>query len=144
MRKASLFANAAIALADGPSLNAREIVLNFAAALLILATTVSLTPQQMAEVKRLEDSLLAPCCYTQSIAQHMSDAAEEMRQQVTEMVASGMTDKEIIEHYRQQYGDRILVVPDGNTGQVLFALPVVAFLASSGILYFLLRRMRRA
>jgi cytochrome c-type biogenesis protein CcmH/NrfF len=74
----------------------------------------------------------------------MSDAAEEMRQQVTEMIASGMTEKEIIEHYRQQYGDRILVVPDGNTGQVLFVLPAVLFFASSGILYFFLQKLRRA
>jgi len=69
--------------------------LNFAAAFLLLATSVSLTPQQRAEVKRLDDSLLAPCCYTQPISQHLSDAAEEMRQQVDEMVASGMGDREI-------------------------------------------------
>jgi len=73
----------------------------------------------------------------------MSDAAEEMRQQVTEMVASGMTDKEIIEHYRQQYGDRILVVPDGIRAGALCSSRscIPCFL---GILYFLLRRMRRA
>jgi cytochrome c-type biogenesis protein CcmH/NrfF len=118
--------------------------LNFAAAVLLLATSVSLTPQQNAEVKKLDDSLLSPCCYTQPISQHMSDVAEEMRQQVVEMVASGMTEKKIIEHYRQQYGDRILVVPDGNTGQVLFVLPAVLFFASSGILYFFLQKLRRA
>ena len=60
------------------------------------------------------------------------------------MVPSGMSDREIIEHYRQQYGDRIGVVPDGNTGQVLFALPVVLFFASSGILYVFLEKLRRA
>jgi cytochrome c-type biogenesis protein CcmH/NrfF len=124
--------------------NARETELKFAAAVPLLSSTMPLTPQQSAEVKRLEDSLLAPCCYTQSIAQQMSDAAEQMRQQVTEMVASGMSDKEIIEHYRAQYGDRILVVPDGNTGQVLFAFPVVVFIASSGILYFFLQKLHRA
>ena len=118
--------------------------MNFAAAFLLLATSVSLTPQQNAEVMRLDDSLLAPCCYTQPISQHRSDAAEQMRQQIAEMVASGMTETEIIEHYRQQYGDRILVVPDGNTGQVLFVLPGVLFIASSGILCLVLRRMRKA
>lgn len=118
--------------------------MNFAAAILLLATSGSLTPQQKAEVKRLDDSLLAPCCYTQPISLHMSDAAEEMRQQVTELVASGMSDREIIEHYRQQYGDRILVVSDGNTGQVLFAFPVILFIASSGILYFFLQKLRSA
>ncbi len=140
--RSSSLAHAPAALADEPSLNARKIALNFAAAFLLLATSVSLTPQQRAEVKRLDDSLLAPCCYTQPISQHLSDAAEEMRQQVDEMVASGMGDREIIEHYRQEYGDRILVVPDGNTGQVLFAIPAVLFFASSGILFFFLRRLQ--
>jgi cytochrome c-type biogenesis protein CcmH len=115
-----------------------------AVALLFLSSVASLTPQQKAEVKRVEESLLAPCCYSQSIAQHMSAEAEQMRQEVVEMVAAGKSDHEILEHYKAAYGERILIVPDGSTGQVLFALPVIEFMVCSAILLFFLRRMLKA
>ena len=54
-----------------------------------------------------------------------------------------MTEQEIREHYKTLYGERILVVPDGRTGVVLFAFPAILFLVCSVILYFFLRRMLR-
>jgi cytochrome c-type biogenesis protein CcmH/NrfF len=115
-----------------------------AAAVLLLSSAASMTRQQTAEVNRLEESLLAPCCYSQSIARHMSAEAEQMRHEVTEMVASGISENEILEHYKALYGERILIVPDGRTGKILFSLPVVAFLVCLGMLFGLLRRMLKA
>jgi len=115
-----------------------------AAAVLLLSSAAPLTPQQTTEVNRLEESLLAPCCYSQSIARHMSAEAEQMRHQVTEMVASGRSENEILEHYKALYGERILIVPDGRTGKILFSLPVVVFLVCSGMLFGLLRKMLKA
>ena len=115
-----------------------------AAAVLLLSSAVRLTSQQTADVHRLEESLLAPCCYSQSISRHMSPEAEQMRDEVTEMVASGRSANEILEHYKALYGERILIVPDGSTGKVLFSLPVVAFVVCSGILFWILRRMLKA
>jgi cytochrome c-type biogenesis protein CcmH/NrfF len=115
-----------------------------AAAVLLLSSAAPLTPQQTTEVNRLEESLLAPCCYSQSIARHMSAEAEQMRHEVTEMVTSGRSENEILEHYKALYGERILIVPDGRTGKILFSLPVVAFLVCSGMLFWLLRKMLKA
>jgi cytochrome c-type biogenesis protein CcmH len=115
-----------------------------AAVVLLLSSAVRLTPQQTAEVNRLEEALLAPCCYSQSIARHMSPEAEQVRHEVTEMVASGRSENEILEHYKAIYGERILIVPDGSTGKVLFSLPVVAFVVCSGMLFWILRRMLKA
>jgi cytochrome c-type biogenesis protein CcmH len=115
-----------------------------AAAVLLLSSAAPLTPQQTTEVNRLEESLLAPCCYSQSIARHMSAEAEQTRHEVTEMVASGRSENEILEHYKALYGERILIVPDGRTGKILFSLPVVAFLVCSGMLFWLLRKMLKA
>ena len=115
-----------------------------AATVLLLSSATRLTPQQTTEVNRLEESLLAPCCYSQSISRHMSPEAEQMRHEVIEMVASGRSENEILEHYKGLYGERILIVPDGRTGKVLFSLPVVAALACSGMLFWFLRRMRKA
>ncbi len=111
------------------------------AAFFMFSNPPSLTTQQQAQVKHLEQSLLAPCCYSQSIAQHMSGAAAQMRDEVTNMVASGMSEQEIIAHYKALYGDQILIVPDGKTGKVLFALPVLSFLVAIGALSLVFRRM---
>jgi len=112
-----------------------------AATLLLSSAVAQLSPQQAAEVKKVEESLLAPCCYTQSIALHSSPVAEQMRHEVTDMVASGKTEAEIIGHYKALYGERILIVPDGRTGEVLFAFPVAAFFSCLGALLFFLRKM---
>jgi cytochrome c-type biogenesis protein CcmH/NrfF len=114
------------------------------ATLFLLSSSMPLTLRQSAEVKRVEESLLAPCCYSQSVAQHMSAEAEQMRHEVTEMVASGRSETEIIDHYKALYGERILIVPDGRTGKILFALPVLISIASSGVLLLFLRKMLRA
>ena len=84
---------------------------------LILALTLvnmaSLSIAQTAQIQKVEKRLLAPCCYTQSIAEHGSDIAVQMRGEVTEMVADGKSEKEIVDHYKNIYGDGILIVPDG-------------------------------
>jgi cytochrome c-type biogenesis protein CcmH/NrfF len=67
-----------------------------------------------------------------------------MRGEVTGMVAQGMSDQEIIAHYKAIYGEQILIVPDGRTGTILFAVPLVVFLLALGILLLVLRRMLRA
>jgi len=111
------------------------------ALLLISQPPNPLTPQQAQELKRVEASLLAPCCYSQPVGQHMSAAAEQMRGEIYVMVTSGKSEGEILEHYKAEYGERILVVPDGRTGQVLFALPIVAGCACLALFLFFLRGM---
>lgn len=118
-------------------------MLRWMAVFLLASNAVVLTSQQQERIRHLEDSLLAPCCYSQSIAQHMSGAAAQMRDEVTSMVASGMTDQQIIARYKSIYGDQILIVPDGNTGKVLFAMPVLILLLALVILAIVLRSMLR-
>lgn len=109
----------------------------------ILANPASLTNTQSEQIRKVEKRLLAPCCYTQSIAEHGSDIAVQMRNEVTEMVADGKSDDEIVNHYRNIYGDRILIVPDGLTGRVLFSLPVAISVLACLILFVCLRTMLR-
>lgn len=109
----------------------------------VLMNPASLTNTQTEEIHKVEKSLLAPCCYTQSIAEHGSDIAVQMRNEVTEMVANGKPEEEIVNHYRNIYGDRILIVPDGLTGRILFTLPVAISVLASLVLFACLRRMLR-
>lgn len=109
----------------------------------VLMTPTSLTNTQTEEIRKVEQSLLAPCCYTQSIAQHGSDIAVQMRGEVTEMVADGKSEEEIVNHYRNIYGDRVLIVPDGLTGRILFTLPVAISVLACLVLFACFRRMLR-
>jgi cytochrome c-type biogenesis protein CcmH/NrfF len=66
--------------------------------LLLLATTVippTPSSHQSERIVHLEDSLLAPCCYTQPVSKHMSDIAFDMRKEIGEMVLAGKSDGEI-------------------------------------------------
>lgn len=107
----------------------------------------SITPQQNAKIKHLERKLMAPCCYTQTISEHMSREAEQMREEVTQMVLAGKSEQEIIDYYKAKYGDIILVVPDGNSGIVLFTAPYLFLILGAIALVLLLRlaiRRRKA
>jgi len=116
--------------------------------LLILVLTMvnpgSPTTPQAAEIQKVEKRLLAPCCYTQPIAEHGSDIAVQMRGEVSEMVAEGKSESEIVEHYRSIYGDRILIVPDGMTGRILFSLPVAIAAIACLVLFVCFRKMLRS
>jgi cytochrome c-type biogenesis protein CcmH len=116
----------------------------FLVAALFLVNVPSLTTGQRAQIRKIEERLLAPCCYSQPVAQHMSDAAQEMRDEITRMVEEGRGETEIINNYKSQYGDRILLVPDGTNGRVLFCLPILAFLLCSGALGLFLWKILRS
>lgn len=99
-----------------------------------------LTHAQQALIRKIEGRLMAPCCYTQTIRDHDSQVAVEMRNEVTAFVASGKSEQEIISYYRTKYGETILVVPDGWTGHLLTVLPISAFLLSATALLVFIRK----
>lgn len=109
-------------------------------AMLLLLAVTSLTPAQKQEVDHLERQLMAPCCYTQTIHDHMSAEAEQMREEVVGMVAAGKSETEIKNYYRAKYGETILVTPDGRTGLVAFGVPVAVSLAALLLLGLVMRR----
>jgi cytochrome c-type biogenesis protein CcmH/NrfF len=112
--------------------------------LLLAASPAALSAQQTATIHELEDSLVAPCCYRQSIAKHMSAEAAQMREEVTDMVASGWTEQQVLDHYKAQYGNIILIVPDGIAGKIAFGTPIAVLVMSLGTLFLILRRFCKA
>ena len=103
-----------------------------------------LTAPQLDVAARVEQCLLAPCCYSQAVGEHTSAEAVQMRQEIEEMAASGESEAAIIARFKAQYGERILVVPDGGMGRVLFILPVAVVIFLLAILVSVLRRMVNA
>jgi len=109
-------------------------------ATLLIAGAFTPTPDQARTIVRLEDKLMAPCCYSQTIRVHMSAEAEQMREEVTDMVLAGKSEQDIIKYYKAEYGETILVVPDGKAGQIAYGVPVIVALSAFGLLAFGIRR----
>jgi cytochrome c-type biogenesis protein CcmH/NrfF len=82
-----------------------------ALALLPLSAFAETSDQQQARVERLEHAVLAPCCYTESVAVHQSEIAVKMRLEIAKWVAAGKSDQEILDTYSGLYGAKVLVDP---------------------------------
>ena len=109
-------------------------------AMLALAVATQLSPSAQQTVARLEHVLMAPCCYTQTIDEHRSEVAAEMRQEVESMVAAGKSEQQIKDYYVAKYGATILVVPEGRTGAVAYGVPVGLAAVALLLLTAVLRR----
>ena len=103
----------------------------------------TLSDQQHQLVIRTQRRLMAPCCYTQTIDVHSSEVAETMRQEVLQMVKSGMDENLIFAHYKAIYGEQILAVPDGMLGKLAFAIPISSATAALAILTAVLMTFHR-
>ena len=64
-----------------------------------------------ARIRRIENAVLAPCCYTEPVSRHQSEVAIKMRIEIAKWVAEGRTDQEILNTYVRQYGGKVLVDP---------------------------------
>ena len=67
--------------------------------LLPLLAFAQATEQPQERVARLEHAVLAPCCYTESVAIHQSEIAVKMRLEIAKWVAAGKPDQEILDTY---------------------------------------------
>jgi len=110
---------------------------------LLLIAVLSRTPDQNLRIRKLEGSLMAPCCYSQTIDVHMSMEAAQMRDEVSNMVLAGKSDGEILRFYRAKYGETILVVPAGRAGLVAFGVPIGVSLLALSLTVWIARSMRK-
>jgi cytochrome c-type biogenesis protein CcmH/NrfF len=86
---------------------------------LVIASALSLlygaapTTDQRERIHKLENSLIAPRCYSEVVSRHNSDAAVKMRLEIAAWVTEGKSDREILDAYKQLYGMRVLTEPEG-------------------------------
>lgn len=93
------------------------------------------------EAKAIEAALVAPCCWSQQVSLHQSQAAEEIKREIRVALASGRTRQQIVDGYVERYGTRILIEPPARGFAAwLYVLPVIAFVVSAGGLAFVLKR----
>jgi len=95
------------------------------------------------KAREIDDNLIAPCCWTQSVSEHYSEVADKIRKEVREMVVAGKSRDEILDHYVAQYGERILAAPRAKGfNRLAYILPWLALVLGAWLLIILLQKLR--
>jgi cytochrome c-type biogenesis protein CcmH len=93
--------------------------------------------------REIEENLIAPCCWSQPVSQHYSEAAEQIRKEVHAMVAAGKSRDEILDYYVARYGERILATPRARGFNALaYILPWGALILGAWLVIALIRKLR--
>ena len=95
-------------------------------------------------VKRLEDSVLAPCCYREPVSRHQSEIAINMRLEITKWVSAGKTDEQILHEYVNRYGSKVMVDPRTRPAAWIWWVPWLTLAAGAILILLLLKRWRSA
>jgi cytochrome c-type biogenesis protein CcmH len=105
------------------------------------AAPASADPVLEARVMRIAAELRCLVCQNQTIADSHADLAQDLRQQVREMLQKGQTDAQIIDYMTQRYGDFVLYRPPvKSTTALLWYGPALLMLGGLGVLAIVLRR----
>lgn len=105
--------------------------------LIILAGLLPAQVDQDQLIKDLEQSLMAPCCWSGTVYDH---GHPEMEAEITALVEQGKTRQEIIDYYLDRYGERILAVPVARGFNLLaWIAPLIMALVAVTILVAFLR-----
>jgi cytochrome c-type biogenesis protein CcmH/NrfF len=108
-----------------------------------LAATGAETPND--RVERLQNALLAPCCFAEPVARHQSEAAVKMRLEIARLAAEGKSDDEIVGRYVREFGDRILANPRSRPGGWSLAAPwALTALGAAGVSALIWKWRRQA
>ena len=96
-----------------------------------------------AEARKIDDLLMAPCCWTQPVSKHYSGSANEIRRGVREMLREGKTRQEVLDFYVEKYGQRILAMPPARGFNITaYVLPAVFLIAGGWVLVAVFRKLR--
>lgn len=93
-------------------------------------------------VAALAADLRCPVCKSTSVADSPSETAREMRTEITEQVAAGRTDQQVVDYYVNRYGPWIELSPPVKDAWLLWLLPVAVGVAGAGAIVLLRRRRR--
>ena len=97
--------------------------------------TGALLEQRTNEIASL---LRCPVCQGMSVADSPSTVAQDMKQQVREMLARGYTREQILSYFEKSYGQFVLLKPKTP---IVWLLPVFALLIGAIIVAAKLRRL---
>lgn len=102
----------------------------------VVAVVLALAPAPAPDrVQDLAERLRCPVCTSVSVAESPSETAVAMRQVISDQVAAGRSDEEIVAYFRARYGDWTVIDPPASGSTLLlWILPIAAAIAGSALL----------
>ncbi|MFZ3086464.1 MAG: cytochrome c-type biogenesis protein [Methylotenera sp.] len=99
-----------------------------------------------AQVQRLSEELRCLVCQNQTLADSHAELAEDLRQEIREMAAKGMSDQAIIDYLVVRYGDFVRYRPPLKPSTVMLWFGPFALLLAGvvGLVVMLRRRAKQA
>ena len=98
-------------------------------------------PTSAQRVERIAGKVKCPTCQGLSVAQSGSASARSIRTVITEQVAAGRSDGEVLSYLVSRYGRSGLVVPEPRgVGALLWILPVLLFMLAASAVMRTVRR----
>lgn len=101
-------------------------------------------PALEARLLKLSEELRCLVCQNQSLADSHSDLAGDLRKEVREMMKQGKTDKEVVDHLVQRYGDFVRYRPPMKSSTYLLWFgPLLLLAIGGGVLVYTLKQRRK-
>lgn len=107
------------------------------AASLALSCVQAQTPSTDLETV-VESSLLAPCCWQQTLDVHESPMATALREEVRARLRAGEGPQAIEDDFAARFGERVRAVPRGRDPKLALGVASLAMLALVGLALVLL------
>ena len=95
------------------------------------------------QVRRLSEELRCLVCQNQTLADSSAPLAEDLRKEIREMAAKGMSDQEIIDYLVARYGDFVRYRPPLKSSTALLWLGPFALLLAGGVGLIVILRQRQ-
>jgi cytochrome c-type biogenesis protein CcmH len=108
------------------------------------AESIASDPLVEARLKSLSQELRCLVCQNQTLADSTAPLAEDLRREIRELIAKGMTDEEITNYLVARYGDFVRYRPPFKSQTALLWLgPTVMLIIGFVVLWVTLRRRNK-
>jgi len=95
------------------------------------------------QVQRLSEELRCLVCQNQTLADSHAELAQDLKQEIREMAAKGMSDQAIIDYLVARYGDFVRYRPPLKPITALLWIGPFALLLGGGVGLFIMLRRRQ-
>ncbi len=97
------------------------------------------------DVNALAREIYCPVCENIPLDVCPTEACAQWRELIRQKLALGWSHDQVKEYFVQQYGDRVLAAPPARgLNWLAYLLPPVVILAGAGLVFYTIRKARRA
>ncbi len=120
----------------------KKIILSFFSLIFITFVPIMASSENKPTVDEIAGYLIAPCCYRQTVQVHYSAVAEQMKEEIRQMIEAGKTKDEIIDFYVGKYGEKVLAMPPRKGFDIFAYLMAPIFMVLSLAVMFIYLKKR--